>query len=105
MERAVHAASDRVRRRASPRVAPSMNLAEIVQLAPGASDVPQVFVCEYALALGPITVIPLIVSCDEPPLVNVAVCHPLVVLMTWLSKSMLLGFNFATDEHPTFVAS
>jgi hypothetical protein len=52
---------------------------EIVQLAPCASELPQVFVCEKSPALAPVMLIPVMVKLALPVLVIVMVCAELVV--------------------------
>ena len=63
-------------------VAVGLKVTLIVQLAPAATELPQVFVWAKSPALVPVTEMPLIVSAALPVLLNVTVCAELVVLTT-----------------------
>ena len=56
-----------------PEVGP-VKVIEMVQFAPAAREVPQVFVCEKSVALGPVREMLVIVKAEVPLLVSVAVC-------------------------------
>jgi len=58
---------------------PGVNVTEIVQLAPAASELPQLFVCAKLLALVPVTVMPVIVSAAVPGFDSIRVCAAVVV--------------------------
>src|SRR3954464_6658571 len=67
------------------------NLILIVQLAPGATDTPQVVVLVKSAALAPKMEIELIDNAVLPLFVNVTVFVELVVAIAWEANVMLVG--------------
>ena len=72
----------------------------MVQLAPAATELPQVLVWAKAAALVPLRAMPESVSAALPPLVRVAVKALLVVLTAWLPKARLAGERVAVALVP-----
>ena len=70
-------------------------LTEIVQLAPAARLLAQLFVCLKSAVLVPVTAMPLIESAAVPVLDNVSVWAAALVPMVWLPNDTLDGFSDA----------
>jgi hypothetical protein len=72
-----------------------VNVTEMVQLAPAASELPQVLVCAKLLGLVPATLMRVMVNGALPGLERVAVCAELVVPVVWLGKLRDVGESTA----------
>ena len=72
----------------------------MLQLAPAANELPQVWVCEKSPALLPVMVIPVIVKVVVPTLVRVTVLAGLVVPIVTKPKFRLVGESFAIVAIP-----
>jgi len=70
-------------------VAEGVKVTFIVQLAPPATELPQVVVCAKLLALVPVTARLVIVKTALPVLLSVTDCSELVVPTPWLPKGRL----------------
>jgi hypothetical protein len=68
-----------------------VKVTEIVQLAPTATLVPQLFVALKSAALVPVTAMPLMESAAVPVLDRVSIWAALVVRMFWLANETLEG--------------
>lgn len=69
------------------------NVMEMLQLAPAATDAPQLLVCVKLVAFAPVSAMLVVVRAAAPELVSVTVCVPLVVLIAWLPKATEAGVN------------
>src|SRR5271157_1994122 len=76
------------------------NVTLTVQLAPAATEVPQVLVCAKSPALAPVSAMLERLKAAAPPLVRVAVSVPLLVFTAWLPNERLLGDRLAVAEVP-----
>jgi hypothetical protein len=81
-------------------VAAGSNVTLIVQLAPAATELPQVFVWAKSPGLAPVSAMLERLKAALPPLVRVAVRTPLVVLTDWLPNERLLVDRLAVAEVP-----
>src|SRR5271157_5953949 len=81
-------------------VAVGSNVTLTVQLAPAATELPQVLVCAKSPALAPESAMPERLKAAVPPLVRVAVSVPLLVFTDWLPNERLLGDRLAVAEVP-----
>ena len=72
-----------------------VNVTAMLQLAPTATDDPQLFVVAKLLALVPLRAMLVMLSALEPVLVSVAVCELLVEPTFWLPNPMLVGETLA----------
>ena len=68
-----------------------LNVTVIVQLAPLATELPQVFVCAKSPGFAPASVMPVTDRAAVPLLVNVLDCAVLVLPTVWLGKTRLVG--------------
>jgi hypothetical protein len=78
---------------------------EIVQFAPAASELPQLFVSANTLAFAPERVMPVIVKAALPVLVRVAVCAALLLPVVTEPKASVAGVNVAAGAVTTDVPS
>src|SRR5512146_122532 len=72
----------------------------MVQLAPAASEVPQLLLCEKSPALAPVIAIPLMVAVVVKVLLSEALWPGLELPTTWLLKVMLDGKRFRPEVFP-----
>ena len=77
-----------------------LNLTLIVQLAPTANELPQLWVCEKSPALVPVIAIPLIVNVVVPTFVNVTGLAAVVIPTFTEPKLRLPGESFAVVPIP-----
>src|SRR5689334_22460941 len=79
-------------------IAEGVNRTTMVQLAPTASELPQLLFCVKSVELTPVTVIPEMLNAMLPVFVSVIVLPALVMATGWLEKFRLPGDRFAPAE-------
>jgi hypothetical protein len=77
-----------------------LKITPMVQVAPAATVLPQVFVCEKSVAFAPVNVTFVIASDTVPVLVKVTFCAALELPINWLANVRLAGEAVAASTAP-----
>ena len=81
-----------------PPMAVGVNRTTMVQLAPTASELPQLLFCVKSLELAPVTAIPEMLRAVPPVLANVSVRPALIMATGWFKKFRLPGDRLALPK-------